>query len=538
MPFPTKESIHTHVYFILLAALIVAIPTSNFVMSAAQILLVANWLIEWNMKAKFAIAKKRPVLLAFLTLFTIHILWIFLSTNWEYAIEDVCKKLPLLVIPLVICTSNSLSSKKIHILLLLYCISVFGVSIYSWINHFLHPEIPYRNLFPYISHIRLALNTCFVIFIILRYMVAAKSSNTWRFTNSYVIVFVISSFAIIWFLSYLLLLQSYTGFIILLASGYIICFCVIHRIHNKILKRSITFSILITSCLIMGMLGYYIYGYYHVKPLSKKPYAHTTQQGNIYQHAKDGFIENGNYINDYICTIELETEWAKKSSKSMHSITPNGYPIFPTLVRYINSLGFPKDSSGISQLTKADVESIENGVATPFETQKLGIRKMVYRLLFGYENYRIYGKVKDFSVLQRLELWDNSWSIFLQHPIFGVGTGDVADVIRDNLVQRHSELQNSNMRTHNQFLTFMLTFGSVGFILIVSIFTYAIRKEKLFQSLLFVAFFCIFILSFLSEDTLETEAGCVFTTFFFTVLAQNIYIGQKTNHNKHTCSKS
>ena len=39
------------------------------------------------------------------------------------------------------------------------------------------------------------------------------------------------------------------------------------------------------------------------------------------------------------------------------------------------------------------------------------------------------------------------------------------------------------------------------------------------KSLLFVAYLCIVLISFVSEDTLETAAGCLFSTFFFCVFA-------------------
>ena len=143
--------------------------------------------------------------------------------------------------------------------------------------------------------------------------------------------------------------------------------------------------------------------------------------------------------------------------------------------------------------------------------------KMIYRLLFEYENYIVYGSVKNFSMLQRFELWHNACEIIMRNPILGVGTGDVADEIHNNLVKNNSELKDSNMRTHNQYLTILLTFGIIGTTVIILLFAYAIYKERLFDSLLFMAFFCIFMVSFISEDTLETAAGCLFFTFFFCI---------------------
>jgi O-antigen ligase len=109
----------------------------------------------------------------------------------------------------------------------------------------------------------------------------------------------------------------------------------------------------------------------------------------------------------------------------------------------------------------------------------------------------------------------------------GVGTGDVNDAIQENLTKNNSQLKDLNIRTHNQYLTFLLTFGVVGTFIIVFFFVYAVRKEKLLSSPLIVAFLCIFLVSFISEDTLETAAGCLFTTFFFAlfVVKKRVDIG-------------
>ncbi|MBR5777127.1 MAG: O-antigen ligase family protein [Bacteroidales bacterium] len=506
---------HSNIYFALLIVLVVAIPTSNFLMSAAQIFLMLNWLVEGRWKEKIVKAKNNPLLWAFGILFIVHIVWVAFSSNFDYALTDLRKKLPLLILPLVLLTSETISSKKINTILIIYSITMFVVSAYSWTNHILHPETPYRSLFPFISHIRLALNACLVIFVSSKYIIDLHNNKYKLSTGKRKTYITLLLFAVVWFVGYLLLLQSYTGFVILLATCCILGFLRLRYIKSRAIKYIFVGGTTIIVATLCSTLLYYTYNYYNLSPLSTEPLQSKTANGNPYEHLQDNFVECGNYLNNYICHTELESAWNTVSTQKLTDETLNGYPIKPTLIRYLNSKGLTKDSLGISALTAKDIKAIEMGKATVHEASTNVVPQMVYRLLFEYENYRHYHTVKNSSMLQRFELWNNSWSIFAAHPMFGVGTGDVEDQIKTKLAQNNSELKDSNMRTHNQFLTFLLTFGIIGTTIIVVAFAYAIRKQKLFSSSLFIAYFCIFMLSFLSEDTLETAAGCLFSTFFF-----------------------
>lgn len=525
MKLASRSSIHSTIYFALLILLVIGIPTSNFLMGMAQTLLAVNWIAEFQWKEKFNRAKKHPVLWAFLALFFVHVIWSFISSNWCYALDDLRKKLPLLAIPLIMLTSSPLSKKKIDTIFIIYIGTLIFVSLYSWINRFINPDVPYRSLFPYISHIRLALNACLSIFILLTF--ANRLKNNTMLTQTRRLLY--ESFClllVLWFLGYLFLLQSYTGFIILFISFAVVGFYQV-RNGSKWVKLTIVVGFCLLVVSISSVVVYYTFQYYNLKEFSTKPLESNTINGNPYIHRNDGFIEYGNYVYNYICLEELNREWNRLSDMTLDSITPNGYPIEPTLIRYLNSKGLTKDSVGVSQLKEYDVVAIESGKPTIYEAISRILPQMMYRILFEYENYRVYKNVKDFSMLQRFEMWKNASQIIADNIIMGVGTGDVNDAIRENLTKNNSQLKDSNIRTHNQYLTFLLTFGVVGTFIIVFFFVYAVRKEKLLSSPLIVAFLCIFLVSFISEDTLETAAGCLFTTFFFAlfVVKKRVDIG-------------
>ncbi|MBO7541146.1 MAG: O-antigen ligase family protein, partial [Bacteroidales bacterium] len=411
-----------------------------------------------------------------------------------------------------------LNRRKIALLLHFFCLTVAVASVVGIIRHFGNPDMDYRNMFPHFSHIRFALNVCLamvVLFYVLHKLFHCKKLRL-RWLRALVIVLLMTIYCIV-----LLLLQSYTAFVILTVVFVVLLGWMAIRRRSQLVYPIAFFAVLTMVVLAAWFcFSHYRSNYYTLSDLSTKPLTTHTAQGNAYTHANDGLIEMGNYINNYVCDTELRCQWAKRSTMDIDSLTPNTFAVYPTLVRYLNAKGLTKDSTGVWQLTDNDIALIEQGVANPHYASNFGLGKMFYRIFFDYECYKKTGRVKNSSFFQRLTLWQNGWEIFVSHPVLGVGTGDVADEVEKNLSERHSELAGTGMRTHNQLITFLFTFGIVGFAIITLVFVWAVKKHHLLKSAVFVAYLCIVLVSFLGEDTLETEAGVVFFTLMFSLLSQ------------------
>jgi len=63
----------------------------------------------------------------------------------------------------------------------------------------------------------------------------------------------------------------------------------------------------------------------------------------------------------------------------------------------------------------------------------------------------------------------------------------------------------------------LLTFGIFGFIWLIFALFYPAIKEKGFNDFLFTILFLIIIISFINEDTFETQAGVTFFIIFYSV---------------------
>jgi hypothetical protein len=227
-------------------------------------------------------------------------------------------------------------------------------------------------------------------------------------------------------------------------------------------------------------------------------------------------IENGYRMGLYQCETEMREIWNKRSKLDYDGPDHKNQELKYTLIRYLTSLGLRKDAFGVSQLTDQDINLIERGFANSLYRQPKRLRVRIYETIWEVDQYRKGANPSGHSVTQRLEYLKTGWAIFLDHPWAGVGTGDTRQSFDQKYVQLQSRLDQAwRLRAHNQFLSFMIAFGILGFILIMVSLILPAILEKRFGSYFVLLFFITAMLSFLNEDTLETQAGVAFFAVFY-----------------------
>ena len=190
---------HYNIYFSGLVLLAVALPFSNLLMSIAQIILFVNWAVEGKLKDKFSnfLSNKTAIILS--GVLFIHVAGLIYTSDWVYGLEDVKKKIPLMLLPLIFSTSSLLPKEKIHSILKFFLFSVFISTLVSTIifTGITGKEIvDIRQISVFISHIRFSLMICFSFFIAAYFFV----SKSWRSR-------VIYGFVAIWFFCFLILMN-------------------------------------------------------------------------------------------------------------------------------------------------------------------------------------------------------------------------------------------------------------------------------------------------------------------------------------------
>ena len=119
------------------------------------------------------------------------------------------------------------------------------------------------------------------------------------------------------------------------------------------------------------------------------------------------------------------------------------------------------------------------------------------------------------SLLQRFEAWKTGLEIYKDHYFLGTGTGDVDDAFKEKYRENKSKLNSVNqIRAHNMYLTSLLTFGPIGLLLFLYLIGAYLKMQLQSKQLIGFIFMTVMVITFLFEDTLETQTGITLFSFF------------------------
>ena len=520
-------------YYVLIL-LAVSIPLSEFGMSVAQFLMLGIWAFEgaskkvytstsapipgfWrrigsNLSCKFRMLLNNPAAMVVISLYFLHLIGTLYSSNIPYALKDLRIKLPLLALPVIIATSAPLGKKRLNKLLVFFILAVFAGTMVSMYVLFKGQVTDPRELSIFISHIRFSLTICFSV-LILFYFLAKKT-----YQNK-AALFLIPA-GIIWFLIFLLILESVTGIMITIVMAFIFLFYYIIKLKSLPIK-------LISSLLLLGVIFFsysflnkVVIKYGTPEPVELGSLEQHTEFGGPYVHDTNSYgIENGEYVGLYISQNELRHEWNLRSNYSYDGQDAKGQDISHTLIRYLHSKGLRKDAMAVRSLTETDIQHIENGIANVSYTEHFNISSRLEQMAMGYHNYTKNGDPNASSVMQRVEYWKASVYIIKNNWLTGVGTGDLNEAFDEAYNDMDSRLQESfRRRSHNQYLAIFIAFGVFGFLWFIFTLIYPGIKTGKFHNFLYIVFIIIILMSMLTEDTLETQAGATFFAFFNALL--------------------
>ena len=537
------KSIDDRLYVLLESFLIcfaIAIVCSTTLMTISAAGLFLTWLLYGYFSTKsvkgignqFITFFKNKECVSFSLIYLISIIGLFYSSDINKGINELTVKLPLLFMPVFFSGFPAIKRKTIFHIIIAHCAILIFASILILINYF-KGNINCREYYPYISHIRLSLNYCFSCTTLIYLLYNFKN----RIPNVLKIVIV---FLILWFITSIFFTKTLTGIISLFAV--ILTLIISYLFVNKSIgKRKKYIVICFLIAILLTPFGYFEYAY-HKYYDCKMDFSHIdtcTVNGNPYSDnntntIKKGIIEEGYYIDSYICEKELRQEWNKRSQYDYDNFSQDGTQFKYTLIRYLNSLGYRKDSVGVSKLTDKQIHEIEQNIANA-NYSKFGFYSRLSSSFYSYEIFKKTNNPTGSSLMQRICAWDTSIKAIKKHPLFGYGTGEVKNTLfnyYDIYYPKYSE--EYRIETHNQYLFFAIQSGIVGLIIFLFGFIYpGIHKHK-FTDCLWITIFIISTLSMFYEDTLGTQAGVTFVTFFYFILLfsenKNNYENQKAGN--------
>lgn len=502
-----RERIHHQIHWASLILIVLALPLSKFLLSVGELLLVLNWLFWGDLKKKFKVFFHNRLALVLVSLFLLHVIGLIYSENLSYAFRDLRIKLPLLAFPILLATSPRLPLKKAKILFGVFTFALLcGVvsSMYAYFGFTERDLSDSRNLSLFISHIRFSLLLSLGVIGLVLIGIYEKK---WR-GISLVLASLYSGF--------MLLLGAISGLAALLVGLLVIAGYYAYTSKRSFLKWGFSLGVLVLIGGLVFIVGKEWKKSFSPPPITSLSLAEKSAGGEMYyNNLNRKEVENGNYVWVEVAWKELETAWEKESTKELASADAKGQPLLSTLVRYMASKALTKDSAGFQYLTPEDIARIEKGHTNFRFGDQSGLYHRLYKTLWEIDHYQKGGNPSGNSLTQRFEFWKTGYLIAKENPLIGVGTGDVRDAFFTMYEKTDTVLQKAYWhRAHNQFLTFLVTFGFLGFVWFLGVWLFPLWFfPKQVYLLPYLAFFVVFSISCLNEDTLETQIGATLYAF-------------------------
>ncbi len=503
--------IHRYIYFFGLALLVAGLPISKVPLSFAVLILFLNWLIEGHLGKKLSGFFKNTTALVISSLFLLHLIGLIYTTDFGYAFLDLQVKIPMLLLPLIISTSEALSKKQIQNLLLFFVFAVLVSTFLSLYIYLTKNFVDIRAITPYISHIRLSLMICLSIFMLLYFVFSDHD-----FSKMIKLIFILT---MIWLSVFLVILESITGLSVLIITALILALIALIKMKSRLYKLIIAGLIIIVSSFVVFYLLNIYKDYRSFATVHKNEIRQITSKGNAYnQDTLNKETENGYYIYWNISEDELREAWNKRSHFKFDSIDRKGQDIKFTLIRFLTSKGYNKDAEGVSKLTNEEVHSIENGVASVNYIDMKSLRTRILETIWELENYNINANPNRHTIMQRFEYWKASLGIIRSHLLIGVGTGDMNIAFARQYDKMKSPLEKRwRLRSHNQFLSFSVGFGLFGLLWFLFVLVYPFLHQKGAKGLCLYCFLYHYCIIYANRDTLESQTGLTFFVFFNTI---------------------
>ncbi len=469
--------IHQGLHFFVLSLFIVGVVCSKFLMSMGLLLGVLNLLLEGDFYTYWERIKTNKFILFILAFYALHLLGFLWTSNMDYGLDDVRKKTSLLLIPIIVGAQPMLGPKRWQRLIRYFLLTLVITAVANLIAYHFFAEklnlIDIRDMSLFGSHIRYGI----LIGIGLAFCVERIYHQT-KHRAWYVIT--AGFFLVYTFYSQVL-------------SGIISVAIVLLALMTFLLYMKRLFGLLALSSFI-ALGGIIALCYYLSFPVQ-----YPTPCVEQYD--------------------QMEAAWNKRSDLNYDSLDKRNQPLKATLERYLSSKGLCANKRGVLSLTNEDIQFIETGFADVHQTFG-GIQARLLDIRYQLHHAQ---NPSGHSILERLEYWKNAWAIIEQHWLMGVGTGDVDDAMQAMYDKRHSPLtKERRLRAHNSYLTYYLTFGIFGFLFFVYFQLKFIIQQIKWQQAVGMLFGIIALVTFLFEDTLESQMGITLFAFFYAVFSRKI----------------
>jgi hypothetical protein len=466
-----------------------------------------------------SVNKRRRITVLFpVSIFIIYLAGTFFTHDFDFALYELKKVVFWIVIPMAVFLSPRLTENRVYTVLLVFVVSVTVSSLIFTAKLILHDVFEFSDFrsISIISHIRFSFQVILALIVIAWTYFKRRKFNRKIYPVYLVILF-------FWLTLFLFMLKSLLGIIAFLSTLTLFLIVAAVKIKDFRMKLFFAFAFLFIFLLPVYLTVTVIIDFYDFKNVEPAQVDYITASGNQYSHDfNEQARENGHLVYIYIAEDELRHEW-NKQSEIKYDDELNGYPLGSTLIRYLASRGYRKDSVGISRLTPDEIRLIEEGVTNyKFKNRIFSIYPRIYETVWEIDFYLRTGDPNNKSLAQRIEFAKASIFLIKENPWFGIGTGNWVLKYNEAYDKMESRLAyDKRAPSHNQYLNYMVKFGITGFILIVIAILTPVFYEGHLRNFIFILFLIAMAVGNLGDANLETHMGLSFFTFFYSLLLWN-----------------
>lgn len=530
------EKYHRWLYVVSVLGIAFGLSVSKVVISLSTMLLVLNWIWEGGFAAKWRLLLARKSVFILIAVFALHLPSLLWTSDVHEGLNDIRIKLPLLIIPIILGMSAPLSRPQFETILVTFGIGVLIASFRTFliVKGIVHKNfIDIREASDLVPLIRLALFSALTIMF----------CGRWFMRSQHIAVRVACVGVSAWLFYFMLFMQSLTGLIVLLASTVLIAM-IMAALHRR---KRILVTMLAAIAVVVSIAGFYVKraydDFYALRGNEIPELLVTSPGGQHYFHNLDvPMYENGNKVMVNLCWVELERGWKKRSEIPFYGGQDGkGNYVQTTLPRYMASKGLLKDSAGMEQLTPEDIRAVERGETNYKDAERNPLETRAYQVFWELYNYSAGGNPSGSSITMRFVVIGAAMHSIGKHPWVGSGVGSQKDTYDEYYTEHGTRLdeQYQWLHAHNQFLSFAVTLGIPVALYFIFSLWWPARNMRRWRSYLYLAFFIIVALSFLDDDTLETQQGVTFFAFFNCLLLYAMpYVSSVTVPKEKTVSSA
>ena len=149
--------------------------------------------------------------------------------------------------------------------------------------------------------------------------------------------------------------------------------------------------------------------------------------------------------------------------------------------------------------------------------------KKIYIIVADLQSIGSESNAQHNSISGRVYSYRVGWHLFKEHPVLGVGLGNMRQELTQAYQQHFPQISPSAyFIPHNQFIFCLMSLGLIGFLAFLFCFFRPLVANFSRADPLFTVHYIIITLSFLTDATLETQVGIIFSLLFILLPLQQV----------------